>query len=354
MLGQRLKLARSAAGLSLRALEERIGNRVTAQAIGKYERDESMPSSGVLIALADALSVPVEYLVGDQEMVLEGVEFRKQSLTGKREQMQVEAKVLHLLERYLMVEEFLGLPSLNWDKPRTAPYPVVNDPLEADRAAHSLRLHWGLGLDPIPNLVELLEERGIKVLSCALGNIDGLMARVRRVGKDSVPVLVVNNDHWGERQRLTMAHELGHLVLEVGAKVDDEMAAYRFAGAFLMPDEVLWAAIGKHRTSIGWSELFALKQLFGVSVQALTYRCKDLGIFSPTLFRRLFKEFSRLGWRKPPYKEPYAMEGEVPRRFERLCFRALAEGAISEAKAAELLETSVHELNQHMEEPPTL
>ena len=57
MLGQRLKLARSAAGLSLRGLEERIGNRVTAQAIGKYERDESIPSSGVLIALADALSV---------------------------------------------------------------------------------------------------------------------------------------------------------------------------------------------------------------------------------------------------------------------------------------------------------
>ena len=55
MLGQRLKLARSAAGLSLRGLEERIENRVTAQAIGKYERDESVPSSGVLIALADAL-----------------------------------------------------------------------------------------------------------------------------------------------------------------------------------------------------------------------------------------------------------------------------------------------------------
>lgn len=354
MLGQRLKLARSAAGLSLRGLEERIGNRVTAQAIGKYERDESMPSSGVLIALADALSVPVDYLVGDQEMALESLEFRKKSLTSKREEMQVEAKVLHLLERYLMVEEFLGLPSLDWDKPREAPYPVVSDPSEADRAAHSLRFHWGLGLDPIPNLVELMEERGIKVLSCTLGNIDGLMARVRRAGKSAVPVLVVNESHWGERQRLTMAHELGHMVLEVDPKVDDETAAFRFAGAFLMPAEVLWTAMGKHRTSIGWSELFALKKLFGVSVQALTYRCKDLGIFGPTLFRRLFNEFSRLGWRRPPYQEPYAMPGEEPQRFERLCFRALAEDAISEAKAAELLETSVHELNQRMEEPPDL
>ena len=363
MLGQRLKLARSAAGLSLRGLEERIGNRVTAQAIGKYERDESVPSSGVLIALADALLVSVDYLAGDQEMALEGVEFRKKSLTSKREEMQVEAKVLHLLERYLMIEEFLGLPSLDWDKPREAPYPVVNDPSEADHAAYSLRRHWGLGLDPIPNLVELLEERGIKVLSCALDNIDGLMARVRRADKSTVPVLVVNDSHWGERQRLTMAHELGHMVLEVGAavrpphggrKVDNEQAAFRFAGAFLMPAEVLWAAMGKHRTSIGWSELFALKKLFGVSVQALTYRCKDLGIFGPTLFRRLFHELSRLGWRKPPYQEPYAMPCEEPQRFERLCFRALAEGAISEAKAAELLETSVHELNQRMEEPPDL
>ena len=83
-------------------------------------------------------------------MALESLEFRKKSLTSKREVMQVEAKVLHLLERYLMVEEFLGLPSLDWDKPREAPYPVINDPSEADRAAHSLRLHWDLGLDPIP------------------------------------------------------------------------------------------------------------------------------------------------------------------------------------------------------------
>ena len=47
-----------------------------------------------------------------------------------------------------------------------------------------------------------------------------------------------------------------------------------------MPAEALWAAMGKRRSSIGWEELFDLKQLFGVSVQALTYRCKDLGIFS--------------------------------------------------------------------------
>ena len=48
------------------------------------------------------------------------------------------------------------------------------------------------------------------------------------------------------------------------------------------------------------------------------------------------------------------MPGEEPMRFERLCFRALAEGAISEAKTAELLGHSVHELNRRMDEPPSL
>ena len=352
MIGQRLKLARAAAGLSLRDLAAKIGNRVTAQAIGKYERNESMPGSSVLIALADALNVSVDYLVGDQEMVLEEVEFRKKKLTSKREETQVEARVLHLLERYLTVEGLLGLPSVAWDKPREAPWPVLRDPAEAEHAAHGLRDHWGLGLDPITNLVELLEERGVKILSMDLTNIDGLTARVRCEGGAIASVVVVNQGDRGERQRFTIAHELGHMIMDVASKVDDEKAAHRFAGAFLMPAVTLRTEIGKRRKSMGWSELFDLKRIFGVSVQALTYRCKDLGIFSQSLFQLLFEEFSRRGWRSPPYREPHSIPREESRRFERLCFRALAESAISEAKAAELLSISVQDLNRRMEEPP--
>ena len=351
-VGQRIRVCRYASGLSLRDLEARIDNRVTAQAISKYERDEAMPGSGVLIALADALDVSVDYLASDSDIRLEAVDFRKKRLTSKREEAQVEARVLHLLERYLAVEEILRLPTVAWDMPREAPWPVLHDLAEAEHAALGLRAYWGLGLAPIPNLVELVEERGIKVLSMNLTNIDGLTTRVRREDRSVASVIVVNRGDWGERQRFTVVHELGHMVLDVAPKIDDEKAAHRFAGAFLMPAETLRVEIGKRRKSMGWSELFDLKRLFGVSVQALTYRCKDLGIFGNPLFRRLFNEFARRGWRSPPYKEPRAMPGEQPMRFERLCFRALAEGAISEAKAAELLGHSVHELNRRMDEPP--
>ena len=354
MIGRRLRVARAAAGLSLRDLEARIGRRVTAQAISKYERGEAAPGSGVLIALADALHVPVDHLAGDPDLVLDSVEFRKKKLTSMREQAQVEARVLHLLERYLTIEAVLGLPSVGWDRPRDAPYPVVDDVAEAEYAARALRTDWKLGIDPIPNVVELLEGRGIKVLAVDLPTIDGLTARVRRNAgaAAALVVVVVNRATWGERQRFTLAHELGHMALQVAARLDVEKAAHRFAGAFLMPAEALRAEIGAHRSSIGWDELFELKRIFGVSVQALTYRCRDLGIFTSSVVQRLFREFSRLGWRRPPYQEPLAMPGEMPKRFDRLCFRALAEGVISEAKAAELLGIPVRDLNRRMEKPP--
>ena len=67
----------------------------------------------------------------------------------------------------------------------------------------------------------------------------------------------------------------------------------------------------------------------------------------------MFDEFKRLGWRDPHYEKPLAIQkGEKPRRFKRLCLRALAEGAISEPKTAELLGISVRELNRRMNEPP--
>lgn len=352
LIGNRLKLARSAAGLSLRALEGRIGRRVTAQAIGKYERDETMPSSGVLIALAEALGVTVEYLTSDQDLVLEAVEFRKKAISRKREERRVQAGVVDLLERYLAVEELLALPSTEWDKPREAPYPVVGDLAAVDHAALSLRTHWGLGRNPIPSMVELLEESGIKVLAFDLNTIGGLTAYARRGASRVASVIVVNFRDAGERQRFTLTHELGHLVLDVDAGADAEKAAHRFAGAFLMPADVLRMAIGRRRTSVGWNELFSLKRRFGVSVQALVYRCRDLGIINDALYERLFRAMSRFGWRSPPYAEPGQLAPERPSRFERLCTRAVAEKVISDAKAAELLGKSVRELHRWMEQPP--
>ena len=350
MIGNRLKLARSAAGLSLRQLSDRIENRVSAQAIGKYERDEAMPRSGPLAALADALNVSVDYLAGNPGMTLQSVGFRTKRMASRREEDRITAMLLSKLERYLTVEEVLDLPSVNWDRPRLAPYPVINGLIEADRAATNLRNDWGLGLNPIPDMPELMEDRGVKVFFCPLHDgLDGLTAHVRRESMPDARVIVVNQDVSRDRQRFTIAHEVGHMVLDVSPGIDEEKAAHRFAGAFLVPEEALWSKIGKHRSAIDWRELLALKLVFGMSIQAIAYRCGDLGIITQAHVKRLFDTFEEVGWRSPPFREPMDMTGHRLGRVERLCLRALAEGAITESKASELLEMPVYELNRRWE-----
>ena len=351
MIGQKLKVARAAAGLSLRDLSARIGSRVTAQAIGKYERNEDMPSSGVLIALARALGVSEDYLLSASELALEGAEFRKKAGSSAREEAALEARAIHFMERYLAIEDLLNLRSVEWEKPWSAPYPV-KELRDAEDAARSVREEWGLGNDPIPNLAELLEERGIKILSLDLDDIDGLAAKVRRKDREAARVIVIKKSTWSERKRFNLAHELGHMVIDPAQGLDEEKAAHRFAGAFLIPADVLRSEVGAKRSSISLGELVALKQRFGVSIQAIAYRCKDLGILNQAAFARLFKIFAQRGWRAPPYEEPGRLDPEVeePKRFERLCYRALAERVIGESRAAELLGISVRELDARLDQ----
>lgn len=348
MIGVKLRKARAATGWSLRELAIQLDDLVTAQAIGKYERNEDMPSSKVFMALARALNVSMDYLMRDDVLALEGIEFRKRSKSIK-EEATIEARTLLLIERYLDLEEMLGLNSVDWDQPRD--YPLVSRSYDdVENAAGKLREEWGLGTDPIPRLAELLEERGIKVLSINLDSIDGLAAKVLRRDQHAARVIVIRHNTWSERKRFSLAHELGHIVLAVHDDIDAEKAANRFAGAFLMPAGTLRAEIGHRRRSISIGELTALKARFGVSLQALTYRCKDLEIISQSTFAQLFKTFSDRGWRTEPFEEPGSLppDYEHPKRFERLCYRALAERIIGESKATELLGIGVTELNARL------
>lgn len=350
MIGSKLKIARSAAGLSLRALSDAMGGVVSAQAIGKYERNEDLPGSKALIALARALDVSEEYLLNEDDLTLEGVDFRKKPGNSPKEEATLEARTIQLLERYLLVEDLLKLKSVDWDAPRW-PHPVT-DLRDAEDAARSVREEWGLGNDPIPQLSELLEERGVKIVSLDLDDVDGLAAKVRRKNKEAARVIVIKKSTWSERKRFNLAHELGHMVMTPAEGVDGEKAAHRFAGAFLAPADALRAEIGVKRSSISVGELTALKRRFGMSIQALTYRCKDLGIINQSVFARMFKLFADRGWRAPPYKEPETLDPalEEPKRFERLCYRALTENVIGEARAAELLGLTVRELDARLDQ----
>lgn len=350
MIGSRLKSAREAKGLSLRDFEASIQSRVSAQAIGKYERDKMMPGSTVLLAMAKALQVTPEYLLSERKIELIGVDFRKAPQASAKEERAVEAAVLDRVERYLELEELMPGAVVRWVAPANEQFDIhcIED---AEDAANSLRALWELGVDPIPILAELLEEKGVKVIALNLPeNVSGSKAFVRRSQDPEVPVIVVNEQHNGERQRFTLAHELAHLVLRFSnlSDADQEKAADRFAGAFLMAKEMMQRLLGVHRKSISLGELAELKKLFKVSIAALVVRCSQLGVLPKAAYGRLWAQIRALGWNGPASDEPHQFEAEVPQRMERMCLRAVAENIISESRAAELLNISVRELDRRM------
>jgi Zn-dependent peptidase ImmA (M78 family) len=355
MFGDRLKLARKKSGYSLRGLSDALKGDVTAQAIGKYERGEMMPSSGVLARLAKALEVSLEYLLSEEVEKLESVEFRRLSSTSAGDRAQVEARVIDCLQRYLAVEEILELDSGAWRAPRFGAR-VLGREDEGEALAQDLRKEWELGIDPIPNMTALLEDHGIKVLVIPLPDrVSGLTCLVRRPRhKVKVPVIVVNQNITLERRRLTLAHELAHRLIDGSSRMDHEKASNVFAGAFLVPRNHLVREIGEKRKALGYRELIQLKRMYRVSAAAFLVRLKQVGIIDESTLSYAFQTFAR-GWRS---NEPEQLESpkdtgkcEMPRRFERLCYRALAEGMISLAKATELLQQPLAKIEQGLKGP---
>lgn len=325
-IGQRIKQARKSNNLSLRDLAGQA--EISPMAISKYERDQDTPSSGVLIRLSKALGVKVDFFFRPMKTAVQLQAFRKHAALGVKEQEAIQMRIQDWVERYLEVESLF--PD---DEQRVVslPHRTVSSFDQIEEAALDLRKAWNLGLDPIENLIQLFEDRGIKVgLVSGFEHFDACTFMANQA-----PVIVSKTDLPGDRQRFNLGHELGHLVLDVQQEVNPENASHRFVGAFLAPAEMVRFELGSNRTALEMNELYLLKHKYGLSMQAWIYRAKDLEIISPTTATRLFQRFRANGWHR---KEPGdAFPSEKPLRMERLIYRALAEDLISRSRGQELL-----------------
>lgn len=332
MLSSRIARARSSAGLSLRELAGQVG--VSHTAIAKYERGQLAPSSTALLAIARATGVKVEYFFRPDSVTLGRPDYRKRSRLGAKVLRRIEAEVVDQAERMVELLGFFPSPPL----PRfVVPegLPSVHRLDQVEDVALALRRAWGLGEDPLGDLVATLEERGVLVFVTPgdpEGRFDGLAASL-----DGIPLVVVGAAWPGDRQRFTLAHELGHLVLagRLGEDVDEERACNRFAGAFLVPRPTVWSELGRTRRRLEAQELLALKHAYGLSMASWVFRARDAAVISEQTFQILQRTFRARGWHTCEPGEP--VPPEAPSHFPRLVLRALAEELIGEGKAAELL-----------------
>jgi len=340
----RLKSARSQAKLSMRELAEKAGNVVTFNSIKKYEDGLMTPEPTTMIALANALGVKVEYFMRPVKVELGNVDFRKKASLRAKDITAIKEQIRDFLERYLEVEEILGITH-RFQKPQ--PLPSGQNPMQVEKAVYLLQSHWGISGNPIPNVVEFLEGLNIKVLLIdAPSNFHGLSTWV-----GEIPVVVINQNDSVERRRFTGLHELGHLVLDFGEleELELEKRCHQFAGAMLLPAKVIKSELGEYRTFVSFGELVALKEKYGISVQAAMSRAKQLDIINTYTFK-LFC-ISIASNRREENLGTFKGE-EKSYRFENLLFRLVSEDLVSISKAANLGNMKVAEFRDKLDAQP--
>ncbi|WP_218081264.1 helix-turn-helix domain-containing protein [Anthocerotibacter panamensis] len=337
MISQRLKQLRLARGFSLEALAAQLGGVITKQALSKYEQGKIQPSARILTKLAAALGVKAAHLFAEPDIEVNFIAYRKASKMTKRDQDHVESLVSHQLEERVRLQHLL-YGSSGVDLPIGAF--SISSIEAAEHAAMELRKRWDLGKDPIASLSGVLEDHFIHVLPIAAGKgFDGISAVAYAPEQEIVAAAAVTQSGVaGERQRLNLAHELGHLVLKLSDAVDEEKAAFRFGAAFLAPADVLFLEVGRHRTALNLEELLLLKQRFGMSIQALLYRLRDLGIIHDSYFRDWFIRLNGLGWRR---QEPEELPAEQPQWLRQNVLRALSEKLLQHVEAEQLLQERI-------------
>lgn len=335
---RRLRQARTIRGMSLRNLSEALKNTVSHNALAKYENSEMMPSSETIGMLADVLMQPIDFFFRPFTLSLKQIKFRKRARLSKKAEDSIREQALEYFERYHEIEELLGEVRKFEGKHRRKPIKAVE---EAEEAADSLRDRWELGRDPLPNLVELLETNGIKVYETELeeNDCDGFSADT-----ETGPVIVLASKNNVLRKRMTLAHELAHVVLPLAESLspkEEENVVKRFAGALLLPKETFLAEFGKLRNAISLAELIEMKANFGASIMAIMMRAKQLGLISDPVFLRFCKETG--AWRtarQEPGDDQYC-GNETHSRFKQLVQRAVAEDQISMSKGAALLRQNI-------------
>lgn len=329
----RLAIARKRRGLSLTTLSDATG--VSAHSLSGYERGRSMPSTGTLQLLAQALEVAPSFLTAGEidEIPVDAVSFRALSkMTARQRDSALGAgRVAMLINDWIEARFQLPTPDV--------PSLTGRDP---DSAAEEVRAHWGLGERSIANMLHLVEAHGVRVYSLTAENtqLDAYSLYWR-----GQPFIFLSTLKSGERCRFDAAHELGHLAMhgehETPHGPEAEAEANRFAAAFLMPRASVIAAGLRYATV---DRILGAKRTWDVAAMALTHRLSELGLLTEWGYRSACVQLSRMGYRR---SEPNGMVRESSQLLAKV-FSRLREDGVRPADIAADIGIAPNELRAHV------
>ncbi|WP_132995802.1 helix-turn-helix domain-containing protein [Sporanaerobacter acetigenes] len=297
--GTRLKSARIYRGMTITELANYIG--VTKQSISQFENNQISPQFDTLMKMIKILEFPREYFYEEDkiEVSLGNTYFRALSKMSKKEENMQKEKTKLLGKIFSFLNEYIEFPSLN--------LPEFDENLSVEDKALKLREYWGLGEEPILDMIYLLEKNGI-IVSAMHTNSDNIDAFSQQqiINGEKRYVIVLGNDKYSAtRRQFSAAHELGHIVLHDGFLEIDNMTkeeirnmeneAHTFAAAFLLPRNAFANDIKLYPTNLEYYK--QLKKKWRASISAMIVRANHLGILSYSSYQTLMKKMGKLGWR---------------------------------------------------------
>lgn len=294
---RRLRLARETAGLRKKDLAERI--EVSPASITQYEAGRTTPPAGTVARIALACGLPAEFFGADGPAGPSSTSkpfFRSLRSTRQWERDEAEARATLVWQVSQQIESRVDLPELvlpDFHLSETAP------PSEVADAAQRLRELWGLPDGPVGNVARLLEAHGAVV-----ARLSGRAERVDAFSQwmDGRPFVILWRSKGDTaRSRFDAGHELAHLLLHPDPEPGNKLLegqAHAFAAEFLMPrDQILDELPRRAPRKADLLDLVETRERWGVSIAALYYHARDLGVISPEGHRRAMIRLAEMGYR---------------------------------------------------------
>lgn len=290
-----LHLARQYSGKNQKELAEAVG--VTQPQVSKWEKDVQAPQGEQLERLSAVLGFPRSFFFVPARSHKPITPFhRKRQSLRVSEQEKAEAignlKLMHISTLVEGIEMDVDVPGLDPDTYKGG----------AAEVARVVRTAWRLPKGPIDNMTRLIEGKGVFVFFQDFGSahLEGFTL----IGDSTHPIVFANAEYSADATRLTLAHELGHIVMHQIISPEAENEAWEFAAEFLMPEEEIYPHL-KEANSL--KRFFELKHYWKVSVAALIRRSRSLGIIDANRYKSLMIQMA-------PYrkKEPVVLSPEPP------------------------------------------
>jgi len=305
--GERLAEIRIVRNMTQEQLAVPLG--ISKQMVSRYEDGKNIPQSETVKKMAQLLSIPIKCFYKDNfafDTKSSTVFFRANIDTSKkvRENIKIAGKWGYEI---LKANEKLSNPFLTLS---------IDNNLTIPEKATVLKQKWGIGDNPVENMVALLEIHGFNIFTV---DFPGLKTEACSQIINGIPIIVINkNIGTAVRQRFSLAHELGHMILHRGIAHWDfeirntelEKEAHEFAEYFLLPMK----GFEKSLLPLKIEKLIELKRKWKVSLAALAMHCKNTGLIDASECDALHRFISTRGWKKfEPlddefeYEKPYAM-----------------------------------------------